>query len=190
MNHCNEEFIYDVEIPSEMTFQKTWLTDKDKLIQYCHYLYKNFNKFDYLYMYDEVQFEAIRTNNIMALEIFWQGVYNHDRDTPSYDYWVLIAAKHGNLKTFEHCLYAYMNNGVIDRVEDLDYQKLLSECVDPEVHQFLKELEPVIIDNVLPSNYSNCFDPAEIEIDEYFTEERINKYKLYNKIINQHIAAK
>lgn len=171
-----------------MEFEKEWLTNKEKLIQYCHYAYKNHDD-NFFKFYGELQLEAIKTNNIIALEILWSAIYNHDRDTPCYEHWLFEAIKYGNLKTFEHCLYAYMNyNCIHDRGEKYwtDYQEYLDKCGDPQVLELLKKFEPVIINGKLPNNYSESPDPSEIEIDEYFTEQRINKHKLYLQIIEKH----
>jgi hypothetical protein len=57
---------------------------------------------------------AIKSNNLVGLEILWEGIYHHDRACPDFLDDLYTATKYGNLKTLQHVFYAYNNYSIID----------------------------------------------------------------------------
>jgi len=60
--------------------------------------------------YGRAMLDAIERNNIEALECLWQGIYWHDQDNAPYDKHVIYAFSCANLKTIQHCIYAFQNH--------------------------------------------------------------------------------
>lgn len=73
---------------------------------------------------------AIKANNLPGLEVLWQAMYHYDNDSPDYEHNVYVAAEFGQLKTFQHVLYAYLNyhyqDDDPDDLDPLSFSKLKS----------------------------------------------------------------
>lgn len=148
----NEKMIYD----------PAWMNDEQKMINYLAWLWKhtdrNRDDADMLY---NICCMAIEQNNIPILEMAWQSTYYFDRDTPYYTPYLLHSAKHSNLQTFMHCLYAY-NNCSSDS-DYVKYDEFLAECKDPEIRELVVKLKDVIDEKGNFNNeFSDSLDPKEI----------------------------
>lgn len=210
MNHCNSEFNFDfykknkpdgnIEFKQELLVWPNrdliqyYIKDKvpshimrsiiDKihgnnirnLIYYCFHKPKNLKI---------IIIEAIKVNNIEAIEIMIQFMdkYNCGLD---YSNLLLKAVKYGNVKTFEHCLYAFMNytNYSNHGNKSIKYQQMLDSCSDPEVLVILKKLEPITANGYLEDNMYEQTLRYNYCDDNNYNLELERKYKLYKQIFN------
>lgn len=135
-------------------------------------------------MYQLMIDSAIKSNNIVGLEILWQGIYYHDRDYPSFEHDVYLAAEHSDLKTFQHVLYGYMNYCTLNPLQPLNVQRLKSLAHDGEAKLMWNngKIEQ-FIDHIAKS-YSHIepmpIDPTEIDEDDSNMIEKVKEF--YHKI--------
>lgn len=124
--------------------------------------------------------EAIKSNNLNGVEILWEGIYFHDRDNPYYEHDVEVAAEFGNYKTFQHILYAYMNNMTLNPKDSLNYSKLLelsAKNIDSNVLRFIESLKSYVYNNELDPIYeSDKEEDINADEDDKFTYERQKKF--------------
>lgn len=124
------------------------LNDQDQL---CRFIKTYYNQntdnwkledfMDYHDKYQNVINNAIKTNNLTALEILWKGIYYHDRDNPNYENDVYVSAEYGNLETFQHILYAYLNYNTLDELEPLLHYKLQALSLkNKELNDYINQL--------------------------------------------------
>lgn len=172
-----------------MVFQKEWMNVEKNLMEYICWIWKHVDpKLNHEQLIDkhctlrdEIEDLAIRTNNLMALEMVWQSVYFHDRASPVYWYPLIESSKYSNFNTFLHCLYVYMNGGA--EPDDVEYSTLLSSS-NQEISEFLKKLEPIVDENgYLPCGYSDNIDISFFVESE---KEWFGKIALYRQIIKDH----
>lgn len=96
--------------------------------------------------YKDAIFHAIKNNDINALEYLWQGVYYNDRDNPDYTDELYIAARHGNLTTWLHVLYAHQHYRVLEDNIPIDFEKLQKKASkNPDVVKWLQTNKDDII---------------------------------------------
>lgn len=69
---------------------------------------------------------SIKSNNLKALNILWNGIYYHDRDNPDFLSHLYTAAEFGNLQMFQHCLYAYKNYAQLNEPDEINMHELLN----------------------------------------------------------------
>jgi len=67
---------------------------------------------------------AIKSNNILGLEVLWKGIYRHDRSNPDFVTDVYTAVEYANLEMLLHVLYGYMNYMDLNGKKGLKYTKL------------------------------------------------------------------
>jgi len=78
---------------------------------------------------------AIKSNNIVGLEVLWKGIYHHDRSNPDFVTDVYTAVEFANLEMLLHVLYGYMNYMDLNPKDDLDYAKLKKLAANnPQAH--------------------------------------------------------
>jgi len=134
---------------------------------------------------------AIKANNLLALEVLWQVVYYMDRDSPSYENTLEEAAEFGNLKTFQHCLHAFMNAIAINGTESMDYtllKTLAEKNSDSNVLKYLIHLEPCIVNGFLNSSFQDMDEETMEEFwDEHVEGNLMTKHKLYLKLSQNYI---
>lgn len=133
--------------------------------------------------YQKMIDEAIKNNNLDALEILWQGIYFHDRDNPNYENDVYVAVEHSNIKTLLHVLYGYMKYNTLDGVEPLKYYKLVelaSKNKNDNVKNFINDLKCVTTNNEIH------YLMTDFDSSESTDEDQINKQKLFLEIINKY----
>lgn len=119
-------------------------------------------------MYQTMIDTAIKFNNLEGLATLWKGIYYHDRDNPDYLHDIYVAAQYGNLKTFQHVLYGYMNYRTLNGVENINYSLLVllnQLSLDPKesAHKFIEDLKPFV-------NSKNELEPMS-EGGEVFDQE-------------------
>lgn len=128
--------------------------------------------------------EAIENNDLDSLEVLWQGIYFHDRTNPDYEKDVYTATEFGNIKTFQHVLYAYMNYNTLDGVEPLEYTKLLQLATknkNNEILNLINELKCVTDNNEIHYLMTE-FDSEDSEDHK----DKEQKQKLFSEIINKY----
>jgi len=166
MNHCDIQINFDeVELINEVVFDETYASDPTKieeLKKFAKAFYKqNCQIFHETYpQFLNMRLVAIKSNNLLALEVLWQVV-----TYPSYENSLEDATEFGNLKTFQHCLHTFMNYAVNDGHDDIPYEELkvlASKNSDPNVLQYLVSLEPCMIEGKLKPEFS---DDVEILLD-------------------------
>jgi hypothetical protein len=67
---------------------------------------------------------AIKSSNILGLEVLWRGIYYHDRSNPDFVTDVYTAVEFADLDTLLHVLYGYMNYTDLNLKDNLKYRKL------------------------------------------------------------------
>lgn len=106
--------------------------------------------------YQRVTEDAIKSQNIEALEAIWQAIYYHDQNNPSYDLDLTCAVEFGSLQMVQHCLWAYMNYATLDDLPTLQTSYLLelSEKNGRErVQEYMKKLALCFPSEVKPVLY-------------------------------------
>jgi len=124
---------------------------------------------------------SIKNNNLIGLEILWQGIYFHDRDNPDYLNDVYVASEYGNLKTFQHVLYAYLNYATLNWSDPIDLNKLRLLATDnAPVLKFINHIVEVdwdVIDRMpMPSDSesSDSDDSYDLKARQFY--ERIASF--------------
>jgi hypothetical protein len=88
---------------------------------------------------------AILANNLLGLEILWQGIYYHDRDNPDYDENLLVALS-AKLETMKHVLYAKLHYAQLDGIpfDPIQLKKEMEEMYSdeeiPEIREYVNSL--------------------------------------------------
>jgi hypothetical protein len=119
-----------------------------------HYKYNVYHTETYQSMINT----AIKSNNLVGLEILWMGMYCHDKSDPNYEHDVYTATEFGHLKTVQHVLYAYMNYYTSCKIKNLNYDRLQILAFrnkDYNVSRFIKILYPCTVNNKLKSIEEN-----------------------------------
>lgn len=150
MQYHNTDYNFEVPISETLTFDESLVeldSDLDQLIKFvatCKKLDTGSADVEdrYLRMVDA----AIRKGNIPALEILWQGIGFMDcYSNGNYEDDLVYAAKFGNLKMFQHILYAYGNYGSSSGdIKDVSYKKLVAAAEknpDTSVLKFIKHID-------------------------------------------------
>lgn len=151
MNYPKIEFKKFDSFP-ELVFDTTYASDPSKcddLIRFVVTFYKqNYSGDDLIESaekYQNLVNVAIKSGNIKAIEILWNGIYYHDRNNPNFDLDLYTAIHYSNLETVRHVLYAYRNYAVIESFEPFDLQKMKGLAIDNpnmDVYEFIsKEFE-------------------------------------------------
>ena len=109
---------FDAKPFDSFTFDHTLASDPEKhggLIRFvCTYYNQNYAGWkleDYNKSWDNYQMMigvAIKSNNILGLEILWKGIYYHDRSNPDFVTDVYTAVECADLRTVLHVLHGYM----------------------------------------------------------------------------------
>lgn len=183
MNHCHIEIDFNqIEDIKEVIFDETYASDPNKIEDLKKFAKALYNQ-DYKFFHDtydkylNMTIVAIKFNNLLALEVLWRLV------EPNYSDYLCDAAEFGNLKTFQHCLYGFMNYAVFDPSDPISYQKLkdlASKNSDPNVLEYIIHLEPCMIEGELRPEYTDSRmedywnDYPELKLEE--------KWELYMKL--------
>lgn len=77
---------------------------------------------------------SIFFNNLTSLNILWKGIYHYDRASPDYHSDLHYAAFIGNLKTFQHILFAFNNYDQKDDPDELVYEELVKLATQNDLH--------------------------------------------------------
>ena len=112
------------------------------LIKFVNTHYQNPNNPSYQTMITE----AIKLNNLVALNILWRGQYYHTNDYPDFEHDVYTAVEYANTDTIKYTLYAYTNNGISNDLNPLTYNKL-KKCAlknTPKVLKFIDLLNACV----------------------------------------------
>ena len=124
---------------------------------------------------------SIKNNNIIGLEILWQGIYFHDRDNPDYLNDVYIASQYGNLKTFQHVLYGYLNYCTLDGPDEIDINKLRLLATDNvDVLKFINHIVEIGQDVI--EKMPKLSEYGEYDSDQENLEYEQKKKKFYNRV--------
>ena len=117
------------------------LYDQAKLLGFIEAYYdsSNINMTKYLMMINL----AILNDNLLALETLWQGIYYNDRYNPRYAQ-NLILSSESSLKTFKHCLYAYLNYATLNEEPMVDKETFNEYLMNKEVKNYVAELPEFI----------------------------------------------
>lgn len=200
MNHCSYEYTDDVKVFDELTFNFEWARDPAKLSELNRFAKtfhtdksdNNLNN-DEWFKYSEAKWdkfyemilETIKSGNILGLSLLWKSVYYYDRDSPSYEWCLKKAARYGNLKTFQQCLFAFGNYSTINGTEPVDYLELLNDAHknSPDVVAYIEQLGQCVINGELyPMSNINSKD-WDAEMEGYNDgEEFYDKCKLYQTL--------
>jgi hypothetical protein len=190
MNHCDIQIDFTiVEDITEIVYDETYASDPNKiedLKKFC----KAFYVLDHVIsedIYFNYRILAIKANNLLGLEVFCQVVSYHDcYETPEYEFILKEAAEFGNLKIFQHCLYAFMNIVNINGTPDIEYSTLKSlaeKNPNPDVLEYLLHLESCIVNDFLICSF---YDIDEKNMEGFWSEHvygnLINNHKLYLKL--------
>jgi len=135
--------------------------------------------------YQNMITEAIKTNNLDALEVLWSGIYFHDRDNPDFETDVYTAVEYGNIKTIQHVLYGYMKYHTLNGVEPLSYDKLkelASKNKNDKVLDLINELNVVTNNNEI--HYLMTDDDEDEDEDK--DEDHKLRQKLFNDIMSKY----
>jgi len=186
MNHSNQKFRWKHVTPfNELTFNKEWARDPSKL----SYLYKFAQTFhsnltsdeEWDEFYDMI-LETIKRGNIHGLSLLWDSIYVN-RDSPCYEWCLDKAARHGNLKMFQHCLYGFGNYTSINGTEPMNYEDLIKAANDPEVLAYLKRLQPCVMDGKLYPMRNIHEGEWDVEMQDHEKEDEFyKKCKLYQSL--------
>lgn len=151
MRHSNFKIYFnDVQLCAALSYDVN-VNDLNQVAKFAKTFYnQDLNSIlESSFKYQKVIDEAIKSNNLDTLEVLWSGIYYHDVKSPNYEYDVYTAANYGNLRTFQHVLYAYMNYSTYDGVENLNYNQLLNIAQDQDVLRFIRHLSPCVKENKL-----------------------------------------
>lgn len=195
MNHCSENFNYEVEIDQSGFFDKDWIihTNKEKLIQYCHSFFKSGKTLENYDSFVEKRILCMKHHNVVAFEIFAQSIGAHDRDSVNYSYCLEDAVEYSNLQMVQHCLYKFMNETCNDGNDLIHLDTLLTLTKDVEIINYLEKLRPILVNGYLEPGLGEDninlikSDLYSRECDEYDTKfftSMIQRYELYTSILN------
>ena len=133
--------------------------------------YDNNRDFDLSYtFYQDMINSAIKNNNLMALEILWQGIYWHDRDHPDFIASAYTAAEFGTLTMFQHCLYGFMNYATFDLFE-INVDKLCQRAErnpNKEVLKFVQLIAPCATNGKLEQLSKRSLNQIDNEDPDYY----------------------
>lgn len=132
INHCNIEHTFPTEhiagVDRLYNFNPKFLKD----IITLKFFIRSVLEYDGdIEEYNKAIDEAIKTDNLDALECLRQGIYRIDKLTrfkPAYDDYLILAVSGSSLKTIQHCFYAFQNYPTRNGFFAMSRQALLITC--------------------------------------------------------------
>ncbi len=182
MQHLRETFQFDQIKPfDQLIFDNSLASDEsraDDLMRFVRTYYKSdYEEFHYE-QYRNMIKTAIKSNNLRALEILWQGIYYHDVANPDYESNLLVAAEFSNLRTFQHVIYACMNYRTLNYSHGIKHKKLKELALknpDQSIANLVNALKICVnSEGKLIGLYESAIDDPDSDEEEYI--ERTKKF--------------
>lgn len=147
MEHSTQKPNFRVEPLEDSTFHPRIVSDLNTLTRYMVGLYKGANKDlkEFCLKYQLTVREAIKTNNIPALNIVWKAVYFHDRDNPDYETDIETACEYSNIQMLQHVVYGFYNYATLNGIDkDPNYIYFSQINKHPHVSEYLLGLNETL----------------------------------------------